>query len=331
MGWFRLFTTLAAFAMGAFAAHWKLADEPADFLAFWIAAQHTASPYDLTWMREYQGTDRIGLPFVYPPTLLLFIYPFGLLPLDIAYSLWSGLGLAALVLAATYIARLGAPFLLLSAPPMIATAFGQTSLLIGAAMVSGMTLLDRRPRLAGAVLALAACVKPQAMLAAPIVLWGRWTAVRSAAVTGAGLILLSLIFGPARWIEWYEAASTFDRWFPHVKLVNPLSVLDHPLWKLGVVALGLALASRRNLAGLAAGSICLSPYVQLYDLAALTVVGAAWMGRWKDVGLLPAVIGACIVLPMWQTPLTVTLLLAAVALVLFAPLPFTKPAVKTLA
>jgi hypothetical protein len=330
MRWFRLIATVAAFGTGAWAAWWMQGRLPADFVCFWTAARHAWSPYDPQWIRPFEQADSVALPFAYPPVFLLIIYPFGFLPLKLAYCLWSGATLSLLVFTATFVARIGAPLLLLSAPVMIAAAMGQSTLLLGSLIVGGMYLLDRRPRLAGVLLALAVCIKPQAMLAAPIVLWGRWDTVKAAVLASVGFVLASFVFGPERWLEWVEAITAFPKWFANVHLVGPTAAFRSLWWRLLVAGLGVVLALRRNLMGLLAGTLCFTPYAQMYDLAPLCVVGAAWIGRWKEGGVVPALVGAALVFTLVQWPLTVFLILLAMAAIELRLTPFSKPAALSL-
>src|SRR5262249_35509775 len=142
--------------------------------------------------------------FVYPPTFLLLAAPFGQLPLALAYPLWAGLGLALFMAACTAMARptWANAILFLTPPVVFAAAAGQSATWLGAAMIGGCLLLDRRPALAGALLAIAACLKPQAMVMAPLLLWGRWRAMGAAVAAGCGLVAASLLFGPQLWLEW---------------------------------------------------------------------------------------------------------------------------------
>lgn len=326
MLWFRLVVTVAGFAVGVFVSLWMQTRFPFDFMTFWLSAQHWWAPYDPQWIAPYEQLhEGIKLPFAYPPVLLLFIYPFGLLPLKIAFCLWSGLWLALFSFLATFVARAAAPFLLLSPPILLSTALGQTGLLVASAMVSGMLLLERRPRLAGVLLGLAACLKPQAMLAAPIVLWGRWHVVKTAIVTCICLILLSFVFGTGRWIEWLSAVHDFQRWLPYLRLVTPTGLFDNLAWKVAVGALGIWFALRRDLLGLVAGTLCFSPYAQSYDLAPLVLIGAAWMARWREVGVPPALLGASMVFSPYQSPLTILLILLAAFAMLKCWRPLTRP------
>src|SRR5262245_18441765 len=111
--------------------------------------------------------------------------------------------------------------LMFQAPPVVfAVAPGQSTPFVGAAAIGGCLLLERRPALAGVLLALAACIKPQAMVMAPLVLWGRWPAMGAAAGAGLALVGASLVFGLDPWLEWPAAVTRFKDIMPSVARVN---------------------------------------------------------------------------------------------------------------
>ena len=71
--------------------------------------------------------------------------------------------LSALVLAARQIVRpaWAALILPLCVPVVMAGAYGQSIFFAGAALVAGLALIERRPWLAGVLIAVAVCLKPQ--------------------------------------------------------------------------------------------------------------------------------------------------------------------------
>ena len=75
--------------------------------------------------------------------------------------------------------------LFIAPPVVLAISPGQTSLLVGAAIDRRLALRWRSGRRSPALLfAIAACIKPQAMMLAPVVLWGHWRALRWAVIAG---------------------------------------------------------------------------------------------------------------------------------------------------
>lgn len=175
-----------ALALGAFALAYALSAArighgAPDFYVFWTAAQHWQAPYDPAIIARLEAAIHLGgtWPFAYPPTFLLVVWPFAQLPLTIAYPLWTGLSCGLFFFAASHLIRPTYATALLAICPVVffSAELGQTSLLVGAAMIGAWLMRDNRPALAGVLLGLAACIKPQAMLLAPIVFWGaggRW-------------------------------------------------------------------------------------------------------------------------------------------------------------
>ena len=230
----RLLLTLAAFAFGAGIAAVRVRYGAADFDVFWAAARHWQAPYDPQVIADLKAQLHIvgHWPFAYPPTFLLFAWPFGQLPLNIAYPLWAGLSMALFILASSFMIRpTWATALLFLTPPVVfAVAPGQSTLLVGAAAIGGFLLLEKRPRLAGVLFAVAACIKPQAMILAPVVLWGRWPTVTAAMVTGLALVALSCVFGPRLWLQWPGALAGFSGIMDTTNRINPSALIDSPLW-----------------------------------------------------------------------------------------------------
>ena len=319
---------LALVVWSGFAA-WHAHREAADFYVFWTAAGHIGAPYDPAIIAQLQATYRIdgALPFVYPPTFLLLAWPFAQFPLAFAYPLWTGLSAALFFYAAAHLIKPAwATLALFIAPPVVlALSPGQTSLLIGAAIIAGWLSLEKRPALAGLLFGLAAGIKPQAMLLAPIVLWGHWRAMRWAAIAGAALVLASFAFGPELWLQWLRALADFSHVAPGTNRINPSALAASPLLTLACALLGVWLALRyRDLTGLVAGALCLTPYAHQYDLAPLAPIAAAWLINYKKSGWALAGAGAALLAGLVATPLA-GLLFAATLGLAKAPWPRPKP------
>src|SRR5579871_4763644 len=248
-----------------------------DFYVFWTAAQHWRTPYDPAIIAEMEARIHLSgvWPFVYPPSFLVLVWPFAQIPLGLAYPLWAALETSLFVLAASFLLRpVWLATLLLAAPAVFFSAeLGQTSLVTGAAMLTAWRWRDARPAVAGGLLGLAAAIKPQALLLAPIVFWGRWRLLACMALAGAAIALASLGFGWRRWLEWGGALARFQALVAATDRISPSALLPGPLCSLGVAALGLLLAlARRDLVGLVAGGLCLAPYAHAYDLAVLAPI-----------------------------------------------------------
>lgn len=269
----------------------------ADYKVFEIAAQHWRAPYDRAVYLApgmFAGQTAAGgqVLFAYPPTFLLLAKPFSLLPFAWGMTAWTAISYGLFLLAASFL-HLRAAWLLILAP--VAMVFfvgfggpplhhpilegvgaGQTSHWTGAGLIAAGLLLDRRPALAGALLAFVACIKPTAVLVAPFVLWGRWRAMAAAVLTGVGLVAATLpLAGAGLWLEWLDAGRAFAG---GTYQLQPAALVDHPAFAILLFVAGAWFALRdRQLPGLLVGGILCTPYMMPYDLAALTALGAAWM------------------------------------------------------
>jgi hypothetical protein len=211
-------------------------------------------------------------------------------------------------------------------PVLIAAGLGQSVLLTVSAFIFGVLQLERTPRLAGALFAIAACIKPQLMILSPLLLLGHWSALRAAIVTGLLLVIASLSFGPGHWIGWLAQMPSFVQIvqglaaahkFPMVSLLGPNLPLAA---KAVVIGAGLAFAlwcSRRSPAeqiiGVICGSLCLTPYDARPDLVALAPSGLAWL-LGVNAPWMKRATGAALLSGLVASPLGVALAMLAVAL-----------------
>ena len=250
----------------AIAAGLLLADDHGapDFYVFWTAAQHWSAPYDPAAIAAMQAQFHLHgtWPFAYPPTFLLFVYPFSLAPLQIAYPLWTGVSAAFFVFTASRLIKpaWGAAVLMVVPPVFFSAMLGQTTLLMGAAMLGGWLLIERRPALAGVLFAIAACIEPLAMIW-PIVLFGRWRTLGAMAGAGLAIVAASLVFGIGRWVEWPGIRyPRFARYPAGADRANPSALIASPWWSAALAVLGLVFAWRnKNLLGMVGGALCLTP------------------------------------------------------------------------
>lgn len=328
----RALLAIAAFALGAGVALCRQQSGGADFYVLWGAARHWQTPYDPAVISSlpFAPDDPSLWPFAYPPTFLLLAWPFGQLPLAAAYPMWAGLSGALFVTVASFVVKRVwmAGLLLVSPPVLFAIMPGQTTLMLGSAMLGGWILRDRRPVAAGLLFAVAACIKPQAMILAPIVFWGRWRLAWAMLAGGLGLCLLSLVFGPERWVEWVAAVRSFREVMPGTNRINPSALLASPLWGAALVGLGGYIAWRtRDLSGLVVGALCCTPYAHGYDLTPLAPVALVWAVGWRNAGWPLGLLGAALFVGLISTPLaSLALALGLAAVRTPWPLPRTKEA-----
>jgi len=139
----------------------------------------------------------------YPPSIALIGAPLALLPIMLAYFVWT-FGTVALLHVA--IRPLGLPVLVhlaaLASPAVFMNAiFGQNGALTAALLIGGLLLAPRRPILAGVLFGLLT-IKPHLGILVPFCLIAsrNWQAFISAAVTAVALALATgLVFGFDVW------------------------------------------------------------------------------------------------------------------------------------
>lgn len=277
----------------------------ADFRVFWTAARAPAGDvYNveaLTAAQHLPPEEAKPRPFISPPSLLLLLAPFGALGFWPAFALWTAASVIALGLAARRVLDPPALLLLALAPAThFALGPGQVTLLVGAAVLAAMIWLPTRPVLAGALLAAAALIKPQAVMLVPIALAasGNWRALASAVAVGAagGLACLA-VQGPQLWRQWLDALAGFPELLGRLgyldRSLSPYSIaLDFGLTGTAatlVIIAGILLGAATCLyvfratdnpalraGALGCGYLLCTPYAMVYE-AALLVPAAAFL------------------------------------------------------
>jgi alpha-1,2-mannosyltransferase len=186
-----------------------------DFLNTWMGGRSALGEGPAVWfdfrvynqfLSEYIGVaDMHKYVWSYPPHVLLFLWPLGLLPYFPAFVLWT-LGGFALFLYAAGVGGVERKHLLFVAvaPAVAINVFiGQNGFFMAALLISGLALLDRRPVLSGVLFGILT-VKPQLGLLLPVVLLvsGRWRTIASAVITTVVLIAATTwLWGPEIWTE----------------------------------------------------------------------------------------------------------------------------------
>lgn len=328
----------------------KLSGQPPfiDFLTMWtggrIAETVPARLYDLATINQAQawllGPLVHDRPFPYPPTALLVFGPLGRLPFPVASGVWmigtlTAFGVAAFRLSPSRPLMTGG--LILLTPAVVwATLSGQCTFLIGGLAIPAVTLLRRRPRLAGALLGMAAAFKPTVLIMAPVVLLaeGQWLALAAAGVAGLGLAGLSaLAYGPATWIAWFAMSGGYLTHITHnpqfsTAIVAPAGMAAQiglqgaalTLWKAAFCAAGALIAIAvvwrtpaiaPRLTALFGASLLASPYAMNYETAlmapgavlTLLTAGDAGARRWATAALaalaaagIPVICGPALIL-----------------------------------
>lgn len=326
----------------------------------WSKFIHVISPAALiydphalnTFERGAISAHAMDLPFAYPPSLLLLIWPLGLLPPVPALLLWLGVSAILYAWACWYrpwgpmIAMLG-----LAMPSTLAALYcGQVSLLIAAFMIGGCRLVGRRPILAGVLLGLAT-VKPQFGLLVPVALVSarQWRSAIAAATTVLLTVLVSgLAFGWTTWRRLPSAMiglSKFAARFPQFLRVSPTVTAVLRVYGAGPAlteaaqlsaaacsAVAIWICFRRGftplaVAALMVGAFFTTPYAVFYDLpmvsyAVLAVVVERHQSRepfWAGeifILILVAVLPVLIIANPLEVPWGVTALVLFFGLIL---------------
>lgn len=191
---------------------------PNDFFAFasysrFVRHHAPSSIYDQSVLRVFQAMPGHKVfAFMYPPAMLLLLWPLALVRYSIGYGCWVGIGLAACV--TTVGARRGAwplGVLTVVAPSTLWTALcGQSTLFLAALIAGGLLLSRRKPIVAGVLIGIAT-YKPQLGILVPVALAasGQWRTVASAGVTFLSLVMASTAaFGHDVWLAWMSHLNT---------------------------------------------------------------------------------------------------------------------------
>lgn len=150
--------------------------------------------------------------FSYPPSALLFLWPFGLIPYLAALVLFLiATGAAYLVAARPYLARAGLPSWSAAFLPaaLINVWAGHYGFLFSALWLAAFSAMDRKPLRAGGLLALLT-FKPHMGVLIPLLLLlrQRWPVILVAVAGTLALVVLSLLlFGGAPWVAYLTGTS----------------------------------------------------------------------------------------------------------------------------
>lgn len=303
-----------------------------DFLPLWTAGRMAWTDpghiYNFAAVTRAQDWLLPGMrwmrPYAYPPTALLALAPFGALPFWPSLALWTTMSFAVFLAAGARLARerkrLALVLIALSPAVVLAALVGQTVVLAAGLATLAIADLERRPRLAGVLLAIAAALKPQAALLAPVALLacGAFETLAAAALAGAAIVAASVAcFGFARWPEWLASLGPFQavvESIPHLMpgVITPygaahalgLAGAAAALWRGAFALFGLGLAWRvfakrrdpaTRLAALGAGSLMAAPYAMHYDGALLVIPAVALALRLEASAWLRYLVAFCAV------------------------------------
>ena len=156
-----------------------------DFLNTWMGGRSALAEGPAAWFdfRVYNDLLRVLIGITesyfwsYPPHVLLFIWPFGLMPYLPAFVLWTlgGFALFLYAAAAGGVERKHMLFVAVAPAVAVNALIGQNGFFTAALLIGGLINLDRRPVLAGVLFGILT-IKPQLGLVLPLVVMasGRW-------------------------------------------------------------------------------------------------------------------------------------------------------------
>lgn len=256
------------------------------------ALQHAAE------IAVFEGRDVPFFGWHYPPFFLMIAALLALMPYALALLCWLAVSLPAFMAAVHAIVPRRETWLATAAFPavFVNVGHGQNAFFTAALLGGFLTLLDRRPVIAGVLLGLLS-YKPQFGLLIPLVLLvtGRWTTILSATATVAVLIGGStLLFGMSVWHAFADSAA-FTRtvvleagdtgWEKIQSLFSAVRMwggsIDAAYAAQGALALTLAAsivwlwraqaAFELKAAALAVACLLATPYVLDYDMVVLGI------------------------------------------------------------
>ena len=188
----------------------------ADFSHYWLASSLAQAGHPLTVYRAPEFIAALEaffkvaypVPWFYPPTFLLMVYPLAFLPYLVSLGLWLAATLTAFL---TVVRRIAphplTPWLALAFPGTFQNFFnGQNGFLTTALLGGGLYLLNQSPWAAGCLLGLVS-YKPHLFALVPVALIAarRWRALLAALVTAMLLAGASfLVFGPGVWVAFWK-------------------------------------------------------------------------------------------------------------------------------
>ena len=326
-----------------------------DFLNTWMGGRSMFSGGPAAWfdVRTYAAAlrDLLGPTYPetywsYPPHIVLFVWPLGMMPYLLAYITWCVVGIALyLVACASAVPRERLLFLAVAPGVAVCVFFGQNGFYTAALLIGGLLALERRPVLAGVLFGILT-IKPQLGLLLPIILLldRRWLTIASAAATVALLLVTTaMLFGWDVWLDYWHKIVPQQMWLTEnagglmFSLVSSLffgaRLIHLPLgvaWAIQYAGSAFAVAAvvwtywkRRDpnlsLALFVTATFLFTPYILNYDMVMFGFVVAVLRDRadntMRDHWLLLAV---------WSLPVTmmfagaIWIPLAPVVLVTFA-------------
>jgi arabinofuranan 3-O-arabinosyltransferase len=281
---------------------------PTDFVNVWAAGRlvldgHPAQAYDWDIQKQVEvallGQDFTGhFAWHYPPPFLFVATFLAQFPYSVAFVGWVSVSmLPYLAVMRAIVGRAFGLVLAVAFPVVLNNALvGQNGFLTAALIGGTLYLMPTRPILSGICLGLLS-YKPQYGLLFPLVLIAasQWTVFFTAGIVAAAMALASwLVFGTESWQAFFhwmpmfsqafltEGKATFWKLQSIFALVRFCGGSEQLAWLFqwiltGSVAIALALMWRSRVryslkaAGLAAGTLLITPYLFMYDMMVLAI------------------------------------------------------------
>jgi arabinofuranan 3-O-arabinosyltransferase len=296
-----------------------------DFISFWVNARFAlseaaAQAYDYATFAAaqvpYVAVTRGAYPYfhlVYPPTLFPLIAPLGLQSYAAAFTTWMASTAALYLFSIHKIIPRKLVFLFALVPYAVPANLyiGQTGFLVAGLLGLSLSLMARRPFLAGLCLGLLTC-KPQYGIIFPIVLLatGQWRMIAGACVMVVGLAAsVTVAYGTGIWRAYAGAFGTSS--LDNFMTDDVLDAIDQTVfgvmhwfgagfamkWAVHLIAAVLVtvlvcvicrhpVSSRLKAAAIAIGALTATPYMLAYDLIALTIPAAFLAQEGWETGFL---------------------------------------------
>lgn len=204
-------------------------------------------------LREMVGMDYRPQKFSYPPHVLLLLYPFSLMPYNLALLSFTAIGLCAFWFTAmqTLDYRQSRWALWLAPATILCLLAGQYSLVMAAIFITLYRRMDSKPILCGILIALLT-IKPQIGVLLPIFLLvtGRYKVFAVATIASAVFVGLSVyLHGIDIWHTYYESSR---EQLELTKELGPFSLGFMPTVTVQLGLIGLPLATATGIHGIMA-------------------------------------------------------------------------------
>lgn len=295
---------------------WWQDRELVDFDTFYIVAQRAwlGDVDQAYWFLKFVNMQREAggasfMPWTYPPQFDLLVAPFALLPIGVAYFLFTAVTLAFFLVVLRRVAgRYFALSLVILFPTIeITLACGQNGFLTAGLIGVVCLFFEKRQIVTGLALGLMV-IKPHLAIAFAVysVLRRRWiTVVTAAAVVLGSSMICTAVFGVQIWTAWLEGLRESGiflehGFYPLFRMISFYAALRTSglsasaaflgqaivaVLALGIIALALyrRLPARRSLAIIAMLSVSISPYAYDYDFQMFGIGLALLLPELKNI------------------------------------------------